>query len=171
MKTSVLIAAAAAAVTFIGTIAVVTAKGAGKASHTQAAGHEDRQLIERGAYIARIGGCHDCHTPGYAAAAGKVDKSQWLVGEPVGWQGGWGTTYAANLRLFIDKMSEEQWLDFSRTFQTRPPMPWFNVHDMSEYDRKALYRFVRDLGPAGEMVPAYVPPGEKALTPVVAFPL
>ena len=55
-------------------------------------------LIERGRYLVRISGCNDCHTPGYIAAAGKMDESRWLTGDQLGWQGSWGTTYAANLR-------------------------------------------------------------------------
>lgn len=169
MTKTALIAIAAAAATCIGTIAIVTAKDAGQSLRTDA-GDTTAELIERGSYIAEIGGCHDCHTPGYGLKAGQVDPSTWLTGDSVGWQGAWGTTYAANLRLFVNRMSEKEWLEFSSTFQTRPPMPWFNLHAMSERDRKAFYYFVRSLGPAGEMAPAYVPPGEAAKTPVVKFP-
>jgi len=169
MKTSLLIAIAAAAVTCIGTIAIVKAKDASTAL-TRDAGDNTRELIDHGRYLVQIAGCNDCHTPGYAVAGGKVDEQLWLTGDPTGWQGAWGTTYASNLRLFMNRMSENQWMEFARSMQPRPPMPWFNVHAMSDRDLKSLYYYVRAMGPAGEAVPAYVPPGEKAKTPVIVFP-
>jgi mono/diheme cytochrome c family protein len=130
----------------------------------------DRASIERGRYIARIAGCNDCHTPGYAQTGGKVDEKEWLVGDRLGWQGPWGTTYPANLRLALAKMSEDEWVRVAKGAQYRPPMPWFALHDMSEADLRALHRYVRHLGPAGEPAPAYLPPGQAAQGPVVAFP-
>ena len=130
----------------------------------------DAASIERGRYIARIGGCNDCHTPDYATSGGKVDEKDWLVGDKLGWQGPWGTTYPANLRLSFTKWTEDEWLDIAQNSQFRPPMPWFALRDMDEDDLRSLYRFVRELGPAGEPAPAYVPPGVTAPGPVVTFP-
>jgi mono/diheme cytochrome c family protein len=135
-----------------------------------AAGDADRTLIDRGRYVVHTAGCNDCHTPGYAAAEGRVDERHWLTGDSLGWSGAWGTTYATNLRLYMAKHSEASWLRIARTFRPRPPMPWFNVHAMSERDLRALYRYVRHLGPAGEPAPAYVPPGRTPAGPVVRFP-
>ena len=130
----------------------------------------DAASIERGRYIARIGGCNDCHTPGYAPSGGKVDEKDWLVGDKLGWQGPWGTTYPANLRLVLARMTEDEWVRVAKSAQYRPPMPWFSLHDMKEADLRAFHRFVRHLGPAGEPAPAYLPPGQAANGPVVAFP-
>jgi mono/diheme cytochrome c family protein len=127
-------------------------------------------VIERGRYIARIAGCNDCHTPGYAQTGGKVDEKLWLIGDQVGWQGAWGTTYPANLRLSLAKLSEDEWVRLARSAQYRPPMPWFALRDMSEPDLRALHRFVRSLGARGEPAPGYVPPGQVAHGPVIAFP-
>ena len=127
-------------------------------------------MVDRGRYVVRITGCNDCHTPGYAQAGGKLDEKLWLTGDSVGWQGAWGTTYPANLRLFINSLTEAQWVEIAHTLQTRPPMPWFNLHAMSDEDLKAVYWFVRTLGPAGEPAPAYLPPGVEARTPVVKLP-
>ena len=99
-----------------------------------------------------------------------MPENQWLTGDAVGWSGPWGTTYAANLRLALAKISEQQWVEFARGAQTRPPMPWFALRDMSTDDLRALYRFVRHLGPAGEPAPAYVPPGAAVSGPVIRFP-
>jgi mono/diheme cytochrome c family protein len=126
--------------------------------------------IERGRYLARIAGCNDCHTPGYSQSGGKTPESQWLTGDRLGWQGPWGTTYPANVRLAMAKMSEQEWVQFARNTQLRPPMPWFALRDMSTDDLLALHRFVRQLGPVGEPAPAYLPPTQTPQGPVVRFP-
>lgn len=132
-----------------------------------AAGNETR-VIERGKYLARIGGCNDCHTPGFAESAGNTPTRQWLTGSPVGFQGPWGTTYPANLRLYVQGMSESQWLARARQ-PMAPPMPWFNMRDMPDRDLIALYRFIRALGPAGEAMPSAAAPGETVATPYIDF--
>jgi len=136
----------------------------------QAAGGKKDALVERGRYIAKVAGCNDCHTPGYAMTGGQVAEKDWLVGDRLGWQGPWGTTYPANLRLLMAKMSEDDWVKAAHNAQMRPPMPWFALRDMSEADLRALHRFVRSLGPAGEAAPPYLPPGIAAQGPVVTFP-
>ena len=130
----------------------------------------EARTLARGKYIARIAGCNDCHTPGYAASGGKVPEAQWLVGDKVGWNGPWGTTYPSNLRLYMHSVSESQWVKIARSAQYRPPMPWFALRDMHTQDLRALYRFIKSLGPAGEAAPAYVPPGQDPKGPVITFP-
>ncbi len=130
----------------------------------------DAQAIERGRYIAKIAGCNDCHTPGYAVSGGKVAEKDWLTGDGLGWRGDWGTTYPANLRLYMQGVTEAQWVQAARTMQTRPPMPWFALRDMTEQDLRAFYRYVRHLGPAGAPAPAYVAPGQVPQGPYVQFP-
>lgn len=134
------------------------------------AADSDADMIARGRYLVKIGGCNDCHTQDYALKGGKVPEQQWLTGDALGWRGPWGTTYPTNLRLHMAGMTEEQWVRSASTLNARPPMPWFNVRDMTEQDQRALYRFVRSLGPAGEPAPAYVPPSREPKGPVVAFP-
>jgi mono/diheme cytochrome c family protein len=128
------------------------------------------QLVERGRYIVKTAGCNDCHTRKYAETAGAIPETEWLVGDGLGWRGAWGTTYAINLRLFVNGMTEEQWLSVARAARSRPPMPWFALRDMTDDDLKAIYHFVRSLGPAGEPAPAYVPPGQAPSTPYIQFP-
>lgn len=140
------------------------------ATASLAAPPAEHLLIQQGRYVVQTAGCNDCHTPGYGAANGKVDEKLWLTGDSVGWSGPWGTTYASNLRLYMAKHTEASWLRTARSFQPRPPMPWFNVHAMSERDLRALYHYTRSLGPAGEPAPAYVPPGQKPKGPVIQFP-
>lgn len=130
---------------------------------------EDPQ-VTRGRYLIQIAGCNDCHTPGYTQSAGKVDEKLWLTGDGLGWRGPWGTTYATNLRLSIGAMTEAQWLQTARSMQPRPPMPWFNVRAMNDNDLKAIYRYIKVMGPAGKPAPAYVPPDKTPAQPFVQFP-
>ena len=126
--------------------------------------------VDRGRYLVGIAGCNDCHTPGFALKNGKVPEAQWLTGDALGWRGPWGTTYAPNLRLYMQTLREEEWVKKAQTLATRPPMPWFNLHRMSERDLRALYRYVRYLGPAGKPAPDYVPPERTPPQPYVQFP-
>ncbi len=127
------------------------------------------QEAKRGKYLAQIGGCNDCHTPGYTFSGGKVDERNWLIGDALGWRGPWGTTYPANLRLVAKNMTEAQWMTRARS-ELRPPMPWFNLRDMADSDLKAIYAYLRHLGPAGASAPAYVPPDKTPTLPFVQFP-
>ena len=126
--------------------------------------------VDRGRYLVRIGGCNDCHTPDYPMQGGKVPEAQWLTGDALGWQGPWGTTYATNLRLYFQDLTEDQWVKKAKNLTARPPMPWFNVRDMTTGDLRAMYRYLRHLGPAGKPAPAYVPPDKQPSGPVVRFP-
>ncbi len=153
----------------------IAALGAAPSAGAQAAGAKaatpaQRALIERGRYLVRTSGCNDCHTPGYTESAGKVDEKLWLTGDALGWNGPWGTTYPTNLRLWMRGRSEANWLATARSFQPRPPMPWFNVHAMTDADLRAIHRYITWLGPAGKPAPAYVPPGQAPAGPVVRFP-
>ena len=131
---------------------------------------EDEALLARSRYLVEIGGCNDCHTAGFGLAGGKIPEKDWLLGSPLGWHGPWGTTYAINLRLFVGHLSEEEWLDLLRTMRPKPPMPWWALQAMTPFDRRALYRFIRHLGPAGQDTPADLPPGAAPPPPFVSFP-
>ena len=60
------------------------------------------------------------------------------------YRGPWGTSYPANLRLYMQGLSER--------------------------DLRALYRYVRHLGSAETPAPAYVPPQGNPTAPYVQFP-
>jgi mono/diheme cytochrome c family protein len=126
--------------------------------------------VARGRYLVATAGCNDCHTPGYIEKAGKVPETAWLTGSNLGWRGPWGTTYASNLRLVFQGLSDAQWVAFARTAELRPPMPWFNLRAMSDADLQAIYRYVRAMGPAGSPAPAYLPPGKAPPMPFVQMP-
>jgi mono/diheme cytochrome c family protein len=130
----------------------------------------DDAQIKRGRYLVQIGGCNDCHTPAYPLKGGKVPEAEWLTGDALGWHGPWGTTYATNLRLYFQDLTEDQWVKKAKALNARPPMPWFNVRDMTSGDLRAMYRYIRHLGPAGKPAPAYLPPDKTPPQPYVAFP-
>jgi mono/diheme cytochrome c family protein len=130
----------------------------------------DAKSIARGKYLTRMGGCNDCHTPGWDQAEGKVPEADWLVGSPLGFKGPWGTTYPSNLRLALAQMTEAQWLVAARQ-PRRPLMPWYNLRDASDDDLRAIYRFVRSLGPKGTPAPAYAAPGVDVPRPYFALEL
>ncbi len=164
MKTSSVATLAAIALAgFAGASPASLASPAG--AHTQPAAEGS---IARGRYLVAIGGCHDCHTPGYLQSEGKAPTDAWLTGQSLGFKGPWGTTYPANLRLTVQSLSEQQWLVFARA-QKRPPMPWFNLKAMSDADLIDMYRFIRSLGPKGDPAPAAVPPGGRVTTPYIVF--
>jgi hypothetical protein len=66
-----------------------------------------------------------------------VPESEWLTGDALGWRGPWGTTYPTNLRLFMQDLTEDQWVKKGKTLNARPPMPWFNLRDMTTSDLRA----------------------------------
>ena len=118
-----------------------------------------REDLQRGRYLVQVGGCNDCHTPGYGQAAGKIPEARWLTGNAVGFKGPWGVTFPVNLRLLANGMTERQWLD--RVVQPAlPPMPYFNLQAMSDSDRRAIYQYLRSLGPLGTPAPNDIAPGE-----------
>jgi mono/diheme cytochrome c family protein len=120
--------------------------------------------IRHGRYLVQISGCNDCHTAGFMQNAGQVAEAEWLTGNATGWHGAWGTTYPANLRLLVQQMDEAAWLARARQ-PMRPPMPSYSLEKMSDADLKAIYRYLKSLGPKGGPAPAYVPPGGRVATP------
>jgi mono/diheme cytochrome c family protein len=133
--------------------------------HAAAQGPE----VIRGRYLVQIGGCNDCHTPGYLETEGNVEEAKWLTGSALGWRGPWGTTYAPNIRLTAKDMTAEQFMARVRG-PLRPPMPYFNLRAMRDGDVKAIYAFIKSLGPAGDPAPDYLPPDKAPTGPFVTFP-
>lgn len=122
-------------------------------------------LIERGRYLVQLSGCNDCHTPGYGMAHGAIPESDWLIGDPTGWTGPWGTTFAINIRAQVNSMSADQWMALVSSIEARPPMPWYVLHQMTNEDLLAVFTFIRSLGPSAHTVPDYLPPGKVPTAP------
>lgn len=144
------------------------ANSAGSSARSTLLERSGDPAIGRGKYLAAIAGCHDCHTSGYAQTGGAAPEARWLTGSSVGFKGPWGVSYPSNLRLTVQRITEDQWVSLARA-QRLPPMPWFALRDMTDEDVRALYRFIRALGPAGERAPQPLAPGEPIRTPYMNF--
>ncbi len=120
-------------------------------------------LVARGKYLVVIGACNDCHTAGWRQSDGHVPLAQWMTGNSVGLREAWGTEYPANVRARFHEMTENDWLFAVRTRGGR--MQWHDLRGLTVEDQRAIYRFVRSLGPSSASVPASVPPGIEPATP------
>ena len=76
--------------------------------------------VDRGKLVSIIGGCNDCHTSGYNELQGQIDPAKALAGTAIGWQGPWGTTYPANIRLKVKDMTEDQFVAVRQDVQGAP---------------------------------------------------
>ena len=122
-----------------------------------------------GRYMVIVGQCNDCHTPGWAESNGEAPEARWLTGVDVGFRGPWGTSYPANLRITAQGYTEDAFVARLQAGVGLPPMPWMNVRQWREEDMRAVYRFIRSLGPTGAPAPAAVPPGVEPDTPYILF--
>ena len=168
MKHRIALAATVLAIALFGTLGYVVPSV--HAVTGKAAGKPSSDATVRGRYLIATSGCNDCHTAGFAMTDGKVPEQDWLTGDALGWQGPWGTTYAPNLRTYFQTIDEESWVRVAKTREFRPPMPGPSLRAMTDADLRAIYRYVRALGPAGGPAPDYAPPGVKVAGPVVLFP-
>jgi mono/diheme cytochrome c family protein len=123
-----------------------------------------------GEYLTLVGSCNDCHTQGWAETQGKVPPADRLAGLNVGFRGPWGTSYGKNLRTVVQRQSEDHWVEVLRTSDGgdgKPPMPWWNTKEMSERDLRAMYRYIKSLGPRPSGVPRSLPPGKEPSGPYI----
>jgi len=123
--------------------------------------------IEAGRYIVATSGCNDCHTPMYARTGGaEPPEAEWLKGSSEPHPGPWGISYGKNLRLTVAANSEDEWVELLSTGSNMPPMPWPSVRNMSDYDKRALYRYIKSLpGDPGQPAPVSLPPGAAPAAP------
>lgn len=124
--------------------------------------------IEAGRYIVRTSGCNDCHTPLYARTNGaQPGEAEWLKGSSEPHTGPWGTSYGKNLRITVTEYTEDEWVDLLTTGSSMPPMPWPSVRNMSDYDKRALYRYIKSMpGDRGQPAPNPLPPGSPSPAPM-----
>lgn len=136
------------------------------------------ELIKRGAYLAYIGGCRDCHTPGILL--GKPDNSRYLAGESIGFRGPWGTSYPKNLtpddETGLGKWTEEEIIIALRLRvrkNGRPMLPIMPTYDvLTDEDARAIAAYLKSLKPVRNLVPVNLLPGVEPKTPylTVIFP-
>lgn len=136
--------------------------------------------IKRGQYLTGLGGCGDCHSPGYFL--GKLDETKHLAGSDVGFQTPGGTFVGPNLtsdkETGLGNWSKEE---IVKALQegTRPDgrvladvMPWKDFARLTTSDAEAIATYLMSLKPIKNQVPAPLQAGEKPKFPVltVVFP-
>jgi Cytochrome c len=91
------------------------------------------------------------------------------------WAGPWGVSFAINLTpdkgTGIGEWREATFIQMARTGKHQgqpngrdilPPMPWFNVKDLTEADLKAMWAYLRSIPPVKNQVPFPIPPPTSA---------
>lgn len=126
---------------------------------------------QAGAYLLIVGSCHDCHTPNWVESGGKTSKDSLMTGRGLGFKGPWGVDYSKNLRVIADREGEDHWVSTLKTADDGDghlPMPWHNTAKMSDEDLRAMWKYVKSLGPAqGERIPRGVKPGKEPTGPYI----
>jgi mono/diheme cytochrome c family protein len=151
-------------------IAITAAAALSTAAALLATGHADSQL-DRGKYLVTLGGCNDCHTPGYFF--GKPDSARYLGGSDVGFEiPGLGAFAGANITP--DKETGiGSWTadEVVRALQTgvrpdgrilAPIMPWHAFANLTKDDATAIAVFLQSLPSVKNAVPGPFGPGQKA---------
>ncbi len=134
-------------------LAFVAASALGLQSSMAAA--DDTQTA-RGEYLVTIGGCNDCHTPGYFF--GKPDSSRFLGGSDVGFEiPGQGVFVGRNItpdkETGIGSWTREQIVAALQTGQRpdgrllAPIMPWHAFAQLTEEDVTSIAVFLQSLKP------------------------
>jgi mono/diheme cytochrome c family protein len=132
------------------------------------AGQKEEQ-VKRGQYLANLGGCLDCHTPGYFF--GKPDMSRYLGGSDVGFYiPDLGTFYGRNLtpdkETGLGNWTQAQIVAALQTGkrpdgrELAPIMPWRALAKLTKSDAYAIAAFLKSLPAVKNTVPGPFGPHE-----------
>ena len=124
---------------------------------------------ERGKYLVSLGGCNDCHTPGYFL--GKPDFEHRLSGSEVGFElPGLGVFHGPNLtpdkETGIGNWTAQEIVAAIRTGarpdgrELAPIMPWRGLSVLTDADALAIAAYLKSLPPVKNKVPGPFGPTE-----------
>jgi len=130
----------------------------------------DNAQVARGKYLATVGGCTDCHTPGHFL--GKEDATRYLGGSDVGFEiPGLGVFVGPNLTpdkaTGLGNWTAKQIVTAIKTGvrpdgrQLVPVMPWKNLSILTNGDAYAIAAYLKSLKPVSNQVPGPFGPDEK----------
>jgi mono/diheme cytochrome c family protein len=133
----------------------------------------DDSQITRGKYLVTLGGCNDCHTPGYFL--GTPDMSRFLAGSDVGFEiPGEGVFVGPNItpdeKTGIGSWTPEQIVKAIQGGERpdgrvlAPIMPWHAFATFTADDAMAITAFLQSLNPVSNRVPGPFKPGEEVST-------
>jgi mono/diheme cytochrome c family protein len=133
-------------------------------------GRAQTAQVKRGEYLVTLGGCNDCHTPGYFF--GKPDKSRLLGGSEVGFAiPDLGVFHGPNLtpdsETGLGNWSADEIVAAITKGQRpdgrilAPIMPWHAFANLTRQDAYAIAAFLKSLPPVRNKVPGPFGPNEK----------
>jgi mono/diheme cytochrome c family protein len=122
----------------------------------------DDSAIARGKYLVTLGGCNDCHTPGYFL--GKPDFSRTLGGSDVGFTiPGLGAFFGPNLtpdkETGLGKWTDDQIVSAMTAGvaadgrRLAPIMPYAGLSHLTSEDAHAIVAYLRSLPPVKNAAP------------------
>jgi mono/diheme cytochrome c family protein len=138
----------------------------------------DDDPIARGRYLVQLGGCHDCHTPGYRS--GKPDMARYLGGSDVGFATpGLGFFVPPNLtpdkETGLGKWTSEEIVTALQTGVRpdgrilSPVMPWRNFANLTRPDAMTIAVYLKSLPPVNHKVPGPFGTQERPTVPVMTI--
>jgi len=150
---------------YLATYALIASVLSSSAAHADA----DASKIARGKYLVQLGGCSDCHTPGYFF--GKPDNARYLGGSDVGFQTPNGDVVVGPNLTSDQETGLGGWTAdaIAKTLRTgvrpngrvlSPIMPWPALTNLTQSDMEALIAFLKSLPPVKNKVPGPFAPQE-----------
>jgi mono/diheme cytochrome c family protein len=140
---------------------------------TSSAAAKDAQT-ERGSYLVKLGGCNDCHTPGYFF--GKPNMTQYLGGSDVGLEvPGLGTFVGRNLtpdkETGLGNWTTQEIITAIQTGvrpdgrTLAPIMPWRAFANLTKDDAAAIAVYLKSLPPVHREIPGPFGASEEPTVP------